>query len=459
MRVLFVVSELGHIDPLSVASLSAIAKRSGHETYFCALDGDVELDETIDDIHPDLVCFNIDSCSIDDVEIVHDRVKYKYNVTTICGGPHAIFNPQDALDRGFDACCTETDGEYVFEEFLSKLDSGQSFDDVEGLIAPTNKTVTRRCLIQDLDALPFPDRDLVLSNTELGRSSKKTFFTSRGCPFQCSYCLNPTLQKMYRGKGKYIRKLTVDRVIEEILYIKSKYKMDFVKFDDDIFALRADDWLEEFAKQYSEKVGLPYNCLLRLDLVNDDIMKLLRDSGCHSVTTSIDSASEDIRKEILGRGMTHEKIISGLHKINEHGIKIFANCILDLPKSTVEDDMKTIALAREGRVDYLHYTFFVPFPGTKLAKYCVDEGIIDENYKVPPTLYGEPTVNKHPESIRIRKNIFDLGQLSVRNRGFESIIRHSPNSKAFRKVKERIHKYNMENVIYLIDDEISLKAM
>lgn len=457
MRILFVVSELGHIDPLSIASLSAIAKRNGHKTFFCSLDNS-NLTKEIELVNPDLVAFNIDSCSIDDVELELKVAKSNFDFVSIAGGPHAIFNPEDTMLRGFDACCTETDGEYVFEDFLRGLDSNTT-KQIDGLITPEFTKVQRRCLIQDLDSLPFPDRDLVLSNTELGNTSKKTFFTSRGCPFQCSYCLNPTLQKMYRGKGKYVRRLSVDRVIDEIKYVESRYKLDFVKFDDDIFALRADDWLEEFSLKYSKKVGKPYNCLLRLDLVNDDIMKLLRDSGCHSITTSIDSASERVRREILGRKMTNEKIITGLNTINNYGIKTFANCILDLPTSTIDDEMETISLARKGKVDYLHYTFFVPFPGTKLAKYCVDNGIIDENYVVPKTLYGEPTVNLDSKSVRIRKNIFDLGQLAVRYKFLVKIIKFSTNLKLFRWIKERVHKHNMEHVIYLIDDKVSLKAM
>jgi anaerobic magnesium-protoporphyrin IX monomethyl ester cyclase len=95
----------------------------------------------------------------------------------------------------------------------------------------------------------------------------------------------------------------VVRLVQEIERVKSKYRMDFVKFGDDYFAMKADSWLEEFAEKYSKRIGIPFNCYLRLDLVTDDMLKLLKKAGCFSVHLGIDSTSMHIRNNVLKRRM------------------------------------------------------------------------------------------------------------------------------------------------------------
>ena len=462
MKILFVVSELGYIDPVGIAFLSAIAKRDGHDTFFCSLDRD-SLISKIATISPDIVAYSIFSCAIEKVTTINKEARLKYEFISIVGGPHATYCPEDTLARGFDACCIG-EGEYIFKEFLEKVSADKSYDEIDGLITQNQRRVRMRPLVGDLDDLPLPDRDLVLSNSVLGNTSKKTFFSGRGCPFQCTYCLNQVQTKLYKGKGKYVRRFSVDRMIEEILYIKSRYKLDFVKFDDDLFALRADEWLEEFAKKYSSKVGVPFNCLVRLDHVGDDLLKLLKQAGCYSVTTSIDSSSAIVRSEVLNRKMSNDILIKNLSKFYPYDIKTYVNFILGLPGATIEDEMQSVSMARKTNTTYLAYTFLVPFPGTKLWQYCVDNDYIDSDYKVPEAMSAGPSL-KH-QSVReknICKNLFDLGQIANRSNFALScfirfIIKYFPNIQPYRTLTRVIRRHYMENVIYKTSDSVELKS-
>ena len=462
MKILFIVNELGYIDPVGIAFLSAVAKRDGHETFFCSLGSD-NLISKINTILPDILAYSAYSCSIDKMAAENKEASLKYEFVSIVGGPHATYCPEDTLARGFDACCIG-EGEYIFKEFLEKVCTNKSYDEIDGLITQNQKDAKIRTLVEDLDELPLPDRDLVLSNTVLGDTSKKTFFSGGGCPFQCTYCLNQVQRKLYKGKGKYVRRFSVDRMIEEILYIKSKYRLDFVKFDDDLFALRADGWLEEFANKYSSKVGIPFNCLVRLDHVDDDLLKLLNQAGCYSITTSIDSSSERVRSEVLNRKMSNDLLIKNLNKLHQYGIKTYVNFMLGLPNATIKDEIQSVNIARETNITYLAYSFLVPFPGTKLWQYCVNNNYISSNYKVPDTMFDEPTLKHHStKEKRICKNLFDLGQIANRANFVLSylilfVIKYFPNIRLYRNLKRSIRKHYMENVIYKTDDSVVLKS-
>lgn len=460
MNILFVIGELGYIDPLGVAFLSAVAKRRGHKTHFCSLDRDdllVKLEQT----EPQVVAYSAYTADIDKFRSLNAMARNKRSFISIVGGPHATFSSAETLDSGFDACAIG-EAEETFDEFLSRIEVNQPFDDIEGLVTPGQPIPQVRRLNEDLDTLPMPDRDLVLSSTIIGQTSKKTFFTSRGCPFQCTYCLNPALQKIYKGRGKYIRRFSVDRVLDEILLVKSRYRLDFVKFDDDVFALKPDAWLVEFADKYPGKVGLPFNCLIRLDKIDEELVRLLKQAGCHSATTSIDSASETVRKEILNRRMSNEQMVSSLQLLHRYGINTFVNFIIDLPGATISDELASIDLAREAQVSYLSYTFLTLFPGTKIRETCLEHGIIDDNYRAPMSMLDEPTLTNSPEEKRIRKNVLDLGHIAMVSpegvkQAIVEVIKTSPHNKSFTKLRQDAHRYYMENVIYRCSDGINME--
>ncbi|GAH49468.1 unnamed protein product, partial [marine sediment metagenome] len=162
------------------------------------------------------------------------------------------------------------------------VDRGIPFDDILNIVTK-NKTNPVRNLIFPLDKLPMPDRDLIFSQTFHKKSSKKAFFSSRGCPYSCSYCCNNIYHRLYKGKGRFVRKFSVDRLINEINDVSSKYRMDFVKFTDDCFVMKDDSWLREFSWRYKHEVDVPFNCYLRIDTITDSMLRLLKKAGCHSL--------------------------------------------------------------------------------------------------------------------------------------------------------------------------------
>ena len=138
--------------------------------------------------------------------------------------------------------------------------------------------------------------------------------------------------------------------------------------------------------------------------------------------------------------------------------------MLGLPSATIEDEMKSVHIARETNTTYLAYTFLIPFPGTKLWQYCVDNNYISSDYKVPETMFDEPTLKHHStKEKRICKNLFDLGQIAnsanfVLSYFILFVIKYFPNAWFYRNLKRSIRNHYMENVIYKTDDSVVLKS-
>ncbi|MBU0715136.1 MAG: B12-binding domain-containing radical SAM protein [Verrucomicrobia bacterium] len=453
MKILFCIYQLDFADHIALAYLSAVAKQRGHQTFLCILHTD-HLAEKVAFIQPEVVAYSANIWGFKEMIKAHKEVSQTHRFVSILGGPQATFSPETFAESGMDAYCMG-EGEWAFRDFLACLENGKPFDDVENLIT-ARKSNPVRPVINPLDDLPFPDRDLTLSNSFLKDTLKKTFYATRGCPYRCNYCCNNLLHELYKGKGPLVRRFSVERVIQEMEYVKARYKMVFVKMGDDLFAPRADAWLEEFTDKYPRRIGLPFNCFLRFDIVDDALLVLLKKAGCYSVHLSVDSASDDIRERILGRQMKKVAVVEKLKLIRSYGINTWVNYMLAAPESTLKDDLNTISMSRKGQVTYPAFSTTVPMKGTALYAYCAKHGLID-----PATFVGDMSGCNRPSELacfsrkekKIRFNIYLLGAIIARLPSplYQLaiwLINIVPPNKWFLKLRQKYYLYNIENNIF-----------
>lgn len=457
MEILFVIYQLDFADHIAISYLSAITKQLGHSTYFCSLDSS-DLISTIEKIKPDVVAYSVNIMGYEKIIEEHKKAKQIHNFVSIMGGPQATFSSETFHESGMDAYCVG-EGEYALRDFLIKVEKRESFDDIPNIITK-NRVNPVRPTIKNLDELPPADRDLVLSNSYLRSTPKKTFYATRGCPYRCKYCCNNYYHKLYAGKGPIVRRFSVERVIKEIENVRKNYRMEFVKFGDDLFAMKADEWLEEFSEKYPKRVGIPFNCYLRFDTVDDDLLKLLKKAGCYSVHLSVDSASKYIREEILGRKMRDVNLAEQLKLIRKHGINTWVNYMLAVPESTLQDDLDTIKLSRQADVTYPSYSTTVPMKGTELYNYCAEKHIIDPiihkgdmagcSEKTTLSCFTEKEKN-------IRYNIYLLGALISKLPGplyklAIVLIKVIPPNILFKKIRKSFYQYNIMNKIFKLSE-------
>ncbi len=362
MKILFTMLKEENIDPLNVELLSALAKQGGHETFLSVLEHG-ELDRDLRAIRPDLVAFSAKTGESNVMFEVARGIKESFgdDVRTIMGGPHPTFNSARMRLRGETLAAplprpgaqslpledtymdflAVGEADEAWPELLARLAEGRSPDDVPGIVTPSNRrpdgTVPLRDRTNFLDDLPFHDRALVYEKTQLKYFGMRTFISQRGCPYPCTYCFNAKFNELYKRKGKTINRYSVDRLLEELLDIKRNYDTQFIKFYDDMFTFRADDWLREFSEKYPKVIGLPFHCLTRCDLVHKDpeMIDLMRAAGLHSITMSIESGNAFIRQHTFKRTMTDEEIRFAFDYCAKKGVKTFSNTILAIPAPVI----------------------------------------------------------------------------------------------------------------------------
>jgi len=187
-----------------------------------------------------------------------------------------------------------------------------------------------------------------------------------------------------------------------------------VKFYDDVFCYRVDDWLEDFAKRYRSEVNLPFYCLTRADLLTEDMAKLLKEAGCQTIQMAVESVNEKIRNGLLRRNMTTEQLTAAFTLCRELGLTVVTNYILGLPTSTIQDDIDAVHFNIEAQVPVPEFPIFQPYPETELGRLCMRNGWFDGNCDSIHMSYNHRSLlSCFTESEKdTQRNIAYLGQLA-----------------------------------------------
>jgi radical SAM superfamily enzyme YgiQ (UPF0313 family) len=383
MKILFVIKDIEYIDPMGIMLLSALAKQTGHTTALNVL-SEGNLAETVKTLKPDVVTFSAKTGEHKYYIRANDLVKgISPSIFTVMGGPHTTFFPEIIEAHDFNALCAG-EGDDAWTDLLSALDKNGPIDDIPNIITKNNYSPGQPPVLRprrtELDSLPFLDRDLVYSSTRLGRFPMRSFMISRGCPFKCTYCFNHIYNTLYRGKGPVVTRMSVGRITRELKELKSTYETQFIKFYDDVFVLKDDEWLDEFAEKYPREVGLPFHCLVRADLLTEPILLKLKKAGLASISMSIESGNERVREEVLKRGMTTEKMTNGFDLCHKHNVPTFSNTIFAIPGTGIKEDVESLDMNLRCRVTFGEFPIFFPYPGTELARYAIDNGYFDGDF-------------------------------------------------------------------------------
>ena len=218
MRVAFVVR-----DPAvkySLMCLSAFLKREGHHCDLILASREKDLVRAVREREAKVVAFSCTSGRHVWATEVGRAFKKHLDVMTVIGGPHATYFPELIADEAFDVVCLG-EGEEAFLELLDKAERGESIGDIQNLWVKEDREIRRnpvRPLIDNLDSLPFPDRELYMQFPFIREFQRDTFsfMTGRGCPYDCSFCYNGAGKALYKGKGRYVRRMSVENAIKEL---------------------------------------------------------------------------------------------------------------------------------------------------------------------------------------------------------------------------------------------------
>ena len=311
------------------------------------------------------------------------KAKEKFNVFSIFGGPHPTYYPDIINEAGIDAICLG-EGEYAMLDLVERMSNNEPIHDISNLWVKEkgNESIYKnplRPLLSNLDEVPNPDRSL-FHEFKPRWENHIGIMSGRGCPFKCSYCFNHALSELYGVKGKsFIRKRSVDNVIEELSELKHNYPNAFFLFWDDIFIIDP-NWLKDFSIKYKSKIAAPYMCNVRANLVNPNVIKYLKESNCFLVSMGLESGNEKLRNAVLKRGMSDEQILNASKLIKDAGLKLHTTNILGIPKGSIDMDIETIKLNIKAKVDFAFGFILQPYHGTEIYNIASEEGLTEKTY-------------------------------------------------------------------------------
>jgi radical SAM superfamily enzyme YgiQ (UPF0313 family) len=314
------------------------------------------------------------------------KKKYK-DLPIIFGGVHATIMPEEVIQhKEIDFICIG-EGEEPLVELCERLGSGCQVTGIRNLWIRSNARVEKNRLRPLIDLNILPPQDLSgfeeydyyrpldgklyrMLNTEI----------SRGCPFQCSYCVNHHLQNVYRGLGRYNRFKSVGKAVADLKFISQKHGIEMVRFWDEDFAVFKVDYLKELADAYKREVNLPFLIYAGAKSLTEEKVKILKEMGCVTIAMGIESGNPWIRRYILNRKVTNEEIIEKFHLCHKYQIRTSAYNMIGIPFETREHIFETIELNRECKTSTSSVTFLEVYPKTEIYELARGFGFIDDNY-------------------------------------------------------------------------------
>ncbi|MBF8274257.1 MAG: B12-binding protein [Magnetococcales bacterium] len=388
MKVLLVYTNINgfHDDNYSfgLASIASSARKAGHEVKVIIVNT-VQCFQKIKDalfsFNPNVIGFSSVSSQFSFVKDFAKELKtMRPEIIVVCGGVHPTIWPEciletDALDAVFIG-----ESELAFVEFLEKVARKEPYQLCDNVAYVKQGLLFRnKCkgLIDNLDVLPFPDREVYPYMETLEKTVYAPFHFSRGCPFPCTYCSNHAIAKANGREKSSSRFPSPEYCIREIEETINNFKMiRTIAIVDDIFGLNK-RWRDNFLDLYKKKIKIPFMCLLRADIVNEKFIKDLKNAGCYRISFGIESGNEYVRNEIMKRKMGTDAIINAFDLCRKYAIETNAINIIGVPGETEEMFLDTINLNRKIRPTSTGVNIFYPYHGTILGDYCFKNDLVD----------------------------------------------------------------------------------
>ncbi len=465
MKITFVYPDrgLGKFNQ-GVGYLSSVLKQRGHQTDLIHLKKSVKPEEfrnSLKERKPDLLAFSVSTNKFDYALELASWVKKDFGLPVIFGGIHPTISPDEVIkSESVDMLCIG-EGEEALTELCDRLESDRDITNIRNIWVKRNNRIYKneiRPLVDDLDSLPFPDRGIFDREAlvEMKERDAPFVMASRGCPYDCSYCCNHTLKKLYEGKGRYLRIRRVDNVLDEIEQLKSQYAFnDTIIFHDDIFPTRR-DWLEEFSVKYRQRINLPFLCNLRPELASKDTVGLLRQAGCVQVSMGVESGNDYIRKEVMLRNISREKVIDAFSLCRAEGIEVQSFNIIGLPFENINMAFDTVKLNLEVKPDKIQSSIFYPYPGTALYEICRKQNFLTN--RTTDNYFDESILSLPDISPR---QIYFVKHYLVKMVRHYSFCRHLPRwlGIPLEKILDLIYKSELNAIVYLVQRKFSRKVI
>lgn len=466
--------------PLGLAYLASVLRKAGHEVLI--YDADCNKDSTKMDFSfleesypdyiaginnpahklwqeakeillkekPDLVGISTMTTKIASAFRLAEICKsYNINMPVVMGGPHPTLMPEEVLNNSPAVdMVMRGEGEISIVNMVNALENNISLENVKGIsFRKKGKIIHNQAedQIMDLDSLPLPARDLLWGKDTYTSEDMGLMFASRACPFNCTFCSSAGVW------GRITRYRSIENIIMEIKEVQERYGTVQFSFKDDTFTLKRQRVIDFCSTLKKESIRINWDCNGRINLLDEELLSIMREAGCNSLKIGIESGSPRILK-LMKKVITVEQIKNQAKVLNRSGIHWTGYFIMGLPTETKEEIYATLRLMKEIKPDFASLSVYEPFPGTELFELGIKMGLVTPQrnlkdfYRLSPKYYYVRSSKRQTNTMNAR--VFRKLELDIKN----SFHRYnSAPQRLLKRLKTRSKIYLKEPLLFLKD--------
>jgi anaerobic magnesium-protoporphyrin IX monomethyl ester cyclase len=379
--------------PIGLVYIAPIAEKRGHhvEILDLALESDPHpvLVRKLEERKWDLAGLSCMTPEFEGAEIAARQIKqFDPALPIIFGGQHPTIVPEEAVSQDFCDFVCIGEGEETFGHFLDVWSSQGDLSQVPGLAyKDRERGLLRngaRPPIEDVDGIPIPAYHLLemlrYAEADSARYTPKykratQIFTSRGCPWHCTYC-HDLFGKRFRGRSP-------ENVLQEMRLLYDRYGIQEFMVEDDIFNFDMDRAKKicDLIVESGMKVALQFGNGIRLERMDEEMVRKLAAAGTHHVSIAIESASPRVQS-LSRKNLKLHMVKDVVGWTRKYGINTLGFFMIGFPGETVEEINMTIRFACATELDEALFSIVIPYAGTEIRNQIIRMGMYDPEAEV-----------------------------------------------------------------------------
>jgi len=332
---------------------------------------------------PDIVALTVPTPAHEHALLVAKIVKsLNKKIIIVVGGPQPTALPKTILKEKNIDFAVIGEGEITFLKLVNNLEKNiKKFYQIKGLAFKQKRKIIvnpRRKLIKNLNIIPFPAKDILPLNAyylpptkRITSGASTNIVTSRGCPFNCTFCMAKTIWK------RTVRFRSIENVVDEIEECVKKYNHQDFTFHDEFFTLNRNRVIEFCHELKRRNLNIKWFCQARCGTVDIELLKIMKSSGCEKIGFGFESGDERILK-LMEKDNDLTKARKSVKLCKKAGIKVVGAFILGYPGETKKTIKKTINFAKELDPNTAAFFIAAPYPGTELFKLALKKGYLKQ---------------------------------------------------------------------------------
>ncbi len=336
------------------------------------------------------------------IEICKLTKEIDKKIITMAGGTHPTFLAKECLCNQDLDFIILGEWQYTFRELLQRIKNGRDFTGIDGLAFRENGNIRvnpKTKYIEQLDGLPFPARELLpmdkyqqvnMPHGSIAKSKMNTtLITSRGCRARCIFCSSA------RFWGNRYRTRSAQNVLDELEHLVRDYGIKEIHFEDDNLTLNRERARQIFQGLIDRRINILWNAPngIALWTLDDDLLELMKRSGCYEFTMGIESGDQQVLSKIIKKPLNLKKVEPLVKTMKRLKIRTRSFFILGFPGETKAQMRNTFNLAKKLRLQLADFFIACPLPGTELYEICKEKGYLKKGFNFTELEFLNSTIN------------------------------------------------------------------